>query len=163
MSELDWIIAAGVLLSSLIGLYRGFLRETLSVAAWLLALWVAWKTAAPHVAPYLSFVGSPTAAAVAAFGLVFVAVLLVATVVTHLLYRLVRAVGLGPVDRVLGLAFGAARALVIFVALAYLAGGTRLTESPWWRASLWADDLQRLGRQVVARLPADLARLLDGR
>lgn len=163
MTELDWIITGGVLLSTLIGGYRGFLREVLSVAAWLAALWVAWQTAADHVAPYLDFLGSPTAAALVAFGLAFLAVLLAATVASHLVYRLVRAAGLGFVDRTLGLAFGALRALAIFVAAAYFIGGTRLAQSPWWQNSLWADDLQRLGQRVAAVLPPDLARHLDDR
>src|SRR5262249_37977751 len=52
MVTLDYIVLAVVLVSAIVGAFRGFLREVFSVISWILAIWLAWKYA-PVLAPKL--------------------------------------------------------------------------------------------------------------
>jgi membrane protein required for colicin V production len=94
----------------------------------------------------------------AAFVLVFGATLLAMVLVTLAIVELVRAVKLGFVDRVLGLAFGLARGLLIVLIAVLLAGLTRLPENRGWRDAMLSQPLEVLALSVRSYLPADLAR-----
>ncbi len=119
MNPLDLGVIAVVVLSAIFAFARGFVREALSIIAWVGAGAVtlygfnwAYGEVEPHVHnPLLSQV-------IAGFGL-FVSSLVVLTIVTGIISRFVHASGLTPIDRTLGFIFGLARGAFL-VCLAYL-------------------------------------------
>jgi membrane protein required for colicin V production len=119
MNWLDLAVIGVVVLSAVFAFARGFVREALSIIAWVGAAAVtlygfnwAYAQVDPHIRnPLLSQVA-------AGFGL-FVASLVVLTLLTGALARLVHASGLSPIDRTLGFIFGLARG-VFLVCAAYL-------------------------------------------
>ncbi len=119
MNTLDMIVIGVVVLSGLFAFVRGFVRETLSIAAWVGAGAVAYYGFASLEPTIASFVSNPLIAQVATAGILFVVSLLVFSVVVGMLSSRVRASSLGSVDRSLGLVFGLARG-ALFVCLAYL-------------------------------------------
>lgn len=130
MNWLDLGVIGIIVLSAMFAFARGFVREALSIIAWVGAAAVtiygfSWAYAQidPHVHnPLLSQV-------IAGFGL-FVGSLIVLTMLTGILARMVHATGLSPIDRTLGFIFGLARG-VFLVCLAYLAVTMTVPENDW--------------------------------
>jgi len=128
----DLFILAVLLGSTLIGVLRGFIREAVSVAFWILAIWAAWKFG-PVVEPHLGgLLADPTIAPWVGRLVILILVLLLGWVVGMLLSYFTRAMGLGPLDRVLGLFFGILRGLVL-VGLVVIGGELlHMNHEDWW-------------------------------
>jgi membrane protein required for colicin V production len=102
-------------------------------------------------------VGRPELRVLLAFVGIFILTLAVATLLGLLLSRLLKAAGLAGLDRTLGALFGVARAVLILLAFALLAGLTRLTADPAWTTSLSAPWLTQAAMAVKPWLPPALA------
>ena len=119
MNPLDIGVIAIIVLSAIFAFARGFVREALSIVAWVGAAAITVYGFNPvllFVSPFVNNV--LLAQLIAGFGL-FVVSLIVLTIATGYLARLVRASALSPIDRTLGFIFGLARGVLI-VCLAYL-------------------------------------------
>lgn len=141
--QLGWVDIAllSVLgLSVLIGLWRGFTFEIMSLLGWVVAFVIA-NTLGPLVADFLPFgdPGSPVRLW-AAYLLVFVLVLLTCMVLARMLRALISATPLSFIDRLLGGLFGVARGALILVVVGLLVSLSPLAASPTWKSShgaLW--------------------------
>lgn len=132
----DWLIVAILVISSLISLKRGFVKEALSMAIWILAFLVAsWFSlqVAPWFAPYIE---QPSLRHIAAFAALFIVTLIVGGIVNYLLSSLISATGLSGTDRLLGVLFGLLRGLlIVMVAVVYLPQVVAVTQDSWWQQS----------------------------
>lgn len=138
MPVLDWIFVAVLVVSLLVGAWRGLVYELLSLVNWIAAFVLA-QWFAPDVAHYLPVANATEVVRYAAgFVVVFVVALFVGGLLAFGVRKLVEAVGLRPVDRVLGSLFGLARGAVVLLALVVVAGMTPLVKSPWWQESAGA-------------------------
>ena len=136
MSWLDYAVA-GVFAGSLVlGAWRGLVREVLSILGWVIAFLAANLLAGPLGPAMPQAIPTPELRVAAAYVAVFVGSLVVTSLVGLLLSRIVKAVGLGGVDRALGAVFGAARGLLILLAAALLAGLTSAPRQGYWRDSV---------------------------
>ena len=135
MAVLDWVVVALLAASVLLGLWRGLVYEVLSVlnwlAAFLLAQWLAPKAAA--LMPLSR--ASESIQYAAGFAVVFIGALFAGGLVAWLTSKLVAAVGLRPVDRLLGGMFGVVRGIVAVLALAVVVQLTGLRSGLWWTES----------------------------
>jgi membrane protein required for colicin V production len=131
----DVLILLVLLGSTLIGLLRGFVREAVSLAFWIVAIWAAWKFG-PLVEPHLGgLMADPKIAPWVGRLAILVLVLLFGWLIGMLLSYLTRSVGLGPLDRVGGLLFGVARGMVL-VGLMIIGGELlHLNQEEWWHRS----------------------------
>jgi membrane protein required for colicin V production len=138
VAVLDWVVGAVLAASVLLGLWRGLVYEVLSVLNWLaafvLAQWLAPRAA--QLMP-LSRAGESVQYA-AGFVVVFIAALFAGGLLVWLTKKVVEAVGLRPVDRVLGGAFGLVRGVVAVLALAVLVHLAKLQDGVWWTESVTA-------------------------
>ncbi len=125
----DLAMLAWLLLSMLIGVWRGLLFEVLSLAG-LLVAWFGCQWAAPHVAPWLP-IGEAGSRSnhVAALVLGFIAIRLVWALLSRLLRLLVHATPLQWPDRALGAGFGALRGVVVLLVVAAIAGFTPVAKA----------------------------------
>jgi membrane protein required for colicin V production len=156
----DWVLLAALLLSVLLGLWRGLVYEVLSVAGWVAAFVLA-QALAEDAGAWLPMDGlSPPLRLAAGFVLVFVAVAFAAGLGAWLVQKLVASVGLRPVDRVLGGAFGLVRGLVILLALALVVSMTQMQNAAWWRDSATAGVLSATLHEVKPLLPEPVARYI---
>ncbi len=147
MTEFDFAILAILLLSMFLGLWRGLVYEVLSLAGWPIAF-VLSKLYAGSIVSLLPIQQEAMRIA-AAYGAVFVAALIVWGILVWLIARLVKAIGLGWLDSVLGGLFGALRGGLVILALVWLAGLTTVPEQPFWRGaqtSKTAEDVALLTR-----------------
>ncbi|MCG6870830.1 MAG: CvpA family protein [Gammaproteobacteria bacterium] len=160
MNFLDVAICGVILLSALIGLLRGFLREALSLASWIGAFWLAWVFA-PRFAPFIAgLVENDMLRQVASFSGIFILSLLVAALISNLLHRGVRRAGLTGPDRGLGLIFGTLRGAVLLSVVAMLAHLTAIPQENWWKQSLLMGYFEASGFVLIKLLPAEVARRL---
>jgi membrane protein required for colicin V production len=131
----DVLILLVLLGSTFIGLVRGFVREAVSVAFWIIAIWAAWKFA-PLVEPRLGgLLADPRIAPWVGRLVVLVLVLLIGWIIGMLLGYFTRSMGLGPLDRLIGLLFGILRGLVLMGLM--IIGGEllHLNQEEWWGRS----------------------------
>ena len=127
-----------MLVSLLLGVWRGLVYEVLSALSWIAAFILA-QWLAPEVAHKLPLGGvSEALRYVAAFALVFVLAAFAGGMLATLVKMLFAAVGLQPVDRVLGAAFGLVRGVVLLLAATVVIGMTPLQTSTWWQQSVGA-------------------------
>lgn len=138
MATLDWFFLAVLVLSLLIGAWRGLVFEVLSVLSWLTAFVLAqWLAAPVGTRMPLGDMGEPLRYA-AGFAVVFVGAVFAGGLLAWGTSRLVEAVGLRPADRALGAAFGLVRGVVLLLAFAVVANMTPLRSAQWWTESAGA-------------------------
>jgi len=161
MNTVDWVLLAVLLLSAVLGLWRGLVYEVLSVMAWVLAFVLAQRYSA-QVSQWLPMDSwSPAVKVAASFALVFVLVAFAGGLLAWLLKKMVAAVGLRPIDRVLGAVFGVLRGAVVLLALAVVVGMTPLHAEPQWRGSVVARVLTESLASLKPMLPDAVARHLS--
>jgi len=153
----DFVAIGIVALSVLIGLMRGAVKEVLSLAAWVLAF-VAAKTFAATAAGVMpDFINNPALRYLAGFIMVFIVVMALAMLLSLLLSESLKALGLGAMDRILGVVFGFLRGIVIVTILVLMAGLTQLPKTDVWRQASLSGVFENLAIMVQPWLPIDLA------
>ncbi|HDY97907.1 MAG TPA: CvpA family protein [Pseudomonas sabulinigri] len=132
----DWAIIATIVISALISLTRGFVKEALSLVTWILAGLVAWLfggALAELLAPYID---TPSLRVIAACSILFILTLLLGGLINYLIGQLVKATGLSGTDRFLGMVFGAARGGLLVVVIVGLLSLAPVEADTWWRESV---------------------------
>ena len=140
---LDLAVALVMVLSLALGLWRGLLREVLSLLGWVLAFYLA-QAHAVTVGEWLPLDGvNPGVRLASAFVLVMLLVLMGVAIVLWLVKAVITVVGLGWVDRGLGGLFGILRALVLLLAATAALSMTPVQNGPWWQDSYSGPVLSR--------------------
>lgn len=132
---IDLAFALVVLVSLLVGLFRGLLREVLSLVSWVVAgaLAYLWATGAgenmfPSLAESeIALAGSTLA--------IFVVAVFVLAIISNLIAGRLRAVGIRSADSVLGAAFGGLRGLFVLAVVVLAVEATRYAREPVWQDS----------------------------
>lgn len=161
MTAFDYTLIGILSISVLLGLWRGAVYEVLSLLGWPLAFFAS-RYAAPELATMLP-IQAETTRTVLAYVLVFIAVLLVWEAVVWLLSKLIKAVGMGWLDSLLGAVFGVVRAVLLALLLVWGAGMTAVPEQNFWRdarSSELAEDMAVLAKHV---LPDNIAQRIHYR
>ncbi|MEO9946313.1 CvpA family protein [Paraglaciecola sp.] len=136
MNWIDYTIIGVIILSAVISLIRGFVKEAISLAIWFSAFFIASQFYA-DLATYLTRFEDDMIRNGIAIAILFVATLIVGGLVNYLISQLVQFSGLGGTDRALGLVFGGLRGVLIVSALLFfLDTFTPLSDSDWWGASI---------------------------
>lgn len=156
MTTLDFLVGGILLFSMLVGLFRGLTKEVVSLAAWVLAF-LAAKSLAADVAPLLPASDAPGLQHAAALVLIFLLVLIAASLIGYLLRKLVDFSGLGVYDRFLGAVFGLSRGLIAVVGLALVASLTAVPKTQFWQTALCHQQLQKAVLLSKPWLPKDMA------
>lgn len=137
MNWADWAIVAVLIVSSLISVKRGFVKEALSMVNWVVAFVVAITFKDQLSALLVDHIATPSVRDMAAYGLLFGATLIVGAMVNYLIGELVRMTGLSGTDRLFGMIFGFIRGFVIIMAaLIFLPGILSIDQDSWWTESL---------------------------
>lgn len=157
MNWVDYAILAIIGASVLISLWRGFTKEALSLAGWVLAAWVA-LTFADKLHPMLQpHIEVPSLRMLVAFAILFIATLFLAGLINYLAVQIIKKTGLSGTDRVVGILFGVARGCLVVGLLVLVGGMTPMPQDPWWKASQLMHYFQDLAIWLRQFLPADIA------
>ncbi len=137
MTGADVLIVLVVVASTIVGLARGFIREAVALAFWIVGLWMAW-TFGYLVEPFLGgYLAEPSVRPWVGRLAVLVAVLAVGYLVGLVLRYFTHGVGLGAIDRVIGMLFGILRGLVLVGVIVICGELLHMNHEPWWhRAKL---------------------------
>jgi membrane protein required for colicin V production len=155
---LDYSVLGVLALSIAWGVWRGLVREVISLAGWILAFLAANLLAEP-LADALP-ISNPDVRLIVAFVAIFVVTLTLATLAAIALSKALKASGLRGLDRTLGGFFGVARGVLIALAFALVAGLTSFPQHPTWKASWSGPMLGRTVEQLKPWLPPALAQRL---
>lgn len=158
MTSFDYVFLAIIGLSVLISIMRGFAREVLSLAGWIIAFFVA-RAYCLEVAQLLpAAIPSESLRILAAFIILFLAVLLVTSLLAITVSLLFKHIGLSWMDRSLGALFGLARGALIAVILVLVGGMTSLPQDVRWRNAMFSAPLEAVVMTMLRWFPADIAK-----
>lgn len=158
MTWFDYAVLMVIAASLLLGFWRGVVGEVLALAAWVLAFFVAREFAQPVSEFYGSLLGDRSMQYLAGFATVFVAVLVVVGIARLVVSFLLRAVGLGLIDRMLGAIFGIARGVLVVLIAVMLGGLTPLPREPWWKNAVFAPPLETAVLAMKPWMPEAMAK-----
>lgn len=160
MNWVDWALALVLLLSVMLGIWRGLVYEVLSVAGWVAAFFTAqaYAGAVGDWLPMSQF--APALRSAAGFALVFIGTAFACGIVSWAVKQMVASVGLRPVDRVLGGAFGVARGLLILLGLTVVVSMTPLRAQAVWQSSPMASALAQTLSAIKPVLPVAVGQYL---
>ncbi|MEE2769978.1 MAG: CvpA family protein [Pseudomonadota bacterium] len=153
----DIALVGAIAVSAMFGWLRGFCTETSSLLGWVFALWLT-IVFSPKCAVYLeSYIHQPQMRiALSAFAIFFVCLMLVNTV-SVILKTLMGMLGLGLLDRMLGLSFGVIRGLLVVGGLLILGAGMGWQNESWWRSSKSIPTIRIMSTYCWQILPQTLA------
>lgn len=158
LTPLDAIVIAVILVSAILAMVRGFVREVLSVLSWLIAAGAAYAfydDLLPVIQPYVE---SETVATVISAAAIFFVALIVASYITMKISDWVIDSRAGPVDRALGFIFGGVRGvLLLVIAVLFFNWLVPDRQQPPWVAEARSKPmLEEVGRTLIAALPEDI-------
>jgi membrane protein required for colicin V production len=162
MATLDWIFLSVLGASFLLGAWRGLVYEVLSVMSWIAAFVVA-QWLAPDAAALLPVQRAPEAGRYAiGFIVVFIGVVIAGALLAWATKKLIQSVGLRPVDRTLGGAFGLIRGAVLVLAVAVVVNMSPARRAAWWTESKGAEVSMAVLRSLKPTLPERFGQYLPG-
>ena len=153
MAALDWIFAAVLLASMLIGAWRGLVFELLSLAGWVVAFFLAQWWAAPMAAWLPMGEAQDAVRHAAGFAVVFVLVMFACSLLAWLVKKGIEAAGLRPADRSLGAVFGVLRGVLLLLVATAVVTATPMHQAPWWQQSAAAPWMLRLLHSLGPSVP----------
>lgn len=149
----DYLLLAVVLFSTLISIIRGFLREAISLATWVLAFWVSLTFGHWFADHLVEVIANPMLRTVSAIVILLVATILVGMIVAHCVDRIIKKGKLSGLDRFLGLFFGLARGILIAALLLFLGRVLTLEQTQWWKNSQYIPLLKQPADWLQKTLP----------
>lgn len=154
----DLIVLSIIIVSVVISLMRGFVKEALSLAGWLVSLWVAMTFSSGMAELFGSSIKDPTLRLLAAFVSLFILSLIVGAIINFFATQFVQRVGFTGVDRTIGGVFGFLRGILLVTIIVMLLGLTTLPKESWWDESFFMFRFEVIATWLKDLLPSDIAR-----
>ncbi len=159
MTQFDYIVLVVIVLSVLLGWWRGLVYEVLSLFSWITAYFVATSWVVEFTPHMPSVLESEVLKSAAAFVFVFVITLILCGIAAWSLHKLIKSFGLDwRTDGVAGAIFGFFRGMMVVILLVMLAGLTKLPQTSYWRDALLSRPLQNVALLTKDLLPDDMAK-----
>jgi membrane protein required for colicin V production len=160
---IDILAFAILVISGLMGIWRGLVREVLALIGWVAASWIAYHYATWLAYEWLTGVpGGEMTRLALGFVILFIVVMIVCALVGKFLAKLMQQAGLSPMDRFLGFAFGLLRGLLVVVVLSSLAALTSISQTTEWRKAWCLPAIELLIGMTQAWLPDEWAAQVSG-
>lgn len=156
LTPFDFVVVAVILISAILAMVRGFVREVLSIASWLIAAVAAYYLYEPFRGVIEPYIENEQLATIVSVAVIFIIVLVIATYVTMKVADIVIDSRVGSIDRIFGFAFGAIRG-VLLVVVAFALFVWLVDDQPAWIAEAEAQPmLVDLSERLIAVLPDDI-------
>ena len=158
MTIFDYAVLVIIGLSIILSVMRGLVAEVLSIAGWVAAFFVA-KTYTSEILPMMPLdIPTESLRVLAAFLVLFLATLLVATLLAIALSAILKKIGLGWLNRLLGALFGIVRGLLIVCIIVFLAGLTDIPKDTRWRNAMFSAPIEAMVINMLPWLPESIAK-----
>ncbi len=158
MTIFDYIVLIIIGLSVILSVMRGMIREVLAIVGLVAAFYVG-VTYTNQVLPMMPVdIPNDALRVLAAFLVLFLATLLLATLLGIALSAIFKKAGLGWLNRFLGALFGVARGLLIVCVIVFLAGLTDIPKDPRWRNAMFSAPIEALVVNLLPWMPESIAK-----
>ncbi len=157
MTLFDYFALVIIGLSTLVALMRGVVAELASLVTWVVSFLVGKVFAVPFAEIALPNIDPPNLRIALSFILLFFVAWIAQYFLRSFLTSAISALGLGAINRLLGLVFGFARGVLVMVVIVGVCAFTELPKQPEWQASLTAPTFELLVKQTLPYLPESLA------
>jgi len=159
MTQFDYIVLIVVILSVILGWWRGMVYEILSLLSWVTAYFVA-KSWVVELTPYMpSVLENASLKSAASFMAIFITTLILCGIAAWALNKLIKSFGLDwRTDGVAGAIFGFFRGCMLVLVMVLMAGLTKMPHTPFWRDALLSKPLQQVALLTKDLLPIEMAK-----
>jgi len=154
MSFIDILVILVLFASLIFGFFRGFVKELLSLMAWIFAFFVAYYFS-ESVAIIIPFEAEFAIKYVGSFVLIFIFVLIISSILIKYISSFVHKIGLGASNIILGGLFGILRGVIIVYFLIFLIEKTSFVEDPTWQQANSIGLIKLLIEKTFPYLPQD--------
>jgi membrane protein required for colicin V production len=154
---LSYIILTLIIISVLLGLWRGFIKEAISFGAWVGAFIVAFLFIDDGATYLTQYINIASVRIVLAFGFLFIITLIIGGLVNLIVAQIRKQTELSVTDRVLGLGFGFLRGVAVSAVLVLSAGLTPIPENTDWANSSLLLHFQEVALWLRSFFPLELA------
>ena len=161
MNGIDLLFIGIILISGLISLFRGFMREIFSLATWILAIWLGIRYAPSFSVHVPEAIRDETLRLGITFTIIFIIVLIIGGLLGLIVSRLIRSTALSSTDRSLGVLFGLLRGVVLIALAVFLVSLTLIPEETWWQESYLVPHFQSVVDWMINILPESLQQQLQ--
>ncbi|MES2125831.1 MAG: CvpA family protein [Pseudomonadota bacterium] len=158
MTIFDYLVLFVLAASVVIGLMRGLVKEVLALVGWVVAFVIANAYAAEFSNLMLDLITSDVLRMVVSFVALFIGVRVLIGLATLMIELLLKASGLGLIDRGLGAVFGLARGALMVVAAVMVASMTSMPQQPFWKDAVLSPVAESGVHLVKPFLPEALAK-----
>ena len=158
LNILDIVIIAIITISGLVGIFRGLLREIMSLIGWIVSAWLAWRFASEFASVFDSVIQSADVRKAAAFISIFLLSLVLFALLSYFISKIMNKSPLRGMDRTLGMVFGLLRGAIIIAVLVVLIQSTQFAKESWWLGSMLKDYFLALAAYGMATMPAEVSR-----
>jgi membrane protein required for colicin V production len=149
MTWIDYAIIAILIASAAFGFWRGFVKEAIAIATWLVAIFLAWQGAWLVEERLGEWNAAPELRIWAARAIIFIGVLILGGLLAWMLRALIRKTGLSSTDRSLGAFFGLARGALLVGLLAIVIDLTDLESEPWWEEARFRSVSEQIAEGIL--------------
>ncbi|MBB71307.1 MAG: colicin V production CvpA [Legionellales bacterium] len=139
-------------ISILISIVRGFIKESLSLIVWGVAIWLGITFSADVANLLKGVIERPQIRQMVGFLIIFILSLILGAILNHAVATLIKKTGLSGTDRLLGVIFGFLRGTLVVAVLILLGTFTNLPKESWWKNSVtipYFQDVAEWMRQFV--------------
>ena len=158
-NTLDYIILGITFLSVIIGAFRGFTREAISLVTWVAAFFVALKFSKAASGAFHGMIKNGNVRYIIAFIVIFLIVLILGVVINQLIHGVVSATGFGFFDHLLGLIFGAARGILLVTIMLFAINATAHNKADYIKQSQLAPHFAPLVAYCATYLPVEMKKV----
>lgn len=152
----DYAIISVIGLSSLISLIRGFVKEALSLAGWIIAFWVGLTFCNELSNHLVKMINSIPVRTAVSFFLLFAGTLIMMSLINHIISCIVNKTGLSGTDRILGVLFGFGRGVFVVAVLLLVAKMSSLPNEKLWQESQLIPSFRPIEIWLHGFIPEDL-------
>lgn len=157
MTIFDYVVLGVLVISILLSVMRGVVRELLSLAGWVVAFMAAKSLATGFVPMLPASIEDESLRMSIAFIVIFLLTLLAMGLIAMLASVMMKTVGLGFIDRLFGSLFGLVRGLLVVLLMVLTAGLTKLPQESFWQNALLSRPLEIAVETIMPWLPQGLS------
>lgn len=153
MTVLDWLFIVILVISMIVGTFRGFIKEAISVGSLVIAVWASFHFAPSGETLLAEWIESPALRVWAARIAIFVLVLMLGGLVGWLISRFANQVGMTGADRMLGTLFGLLRGAILSGLVVIVGPYMSLDKDSWWTDSQLLPYMTRVADSIAILAP----------
>lgn len=157
----DFLVFLIIVLSVIISLMRGFVKEAFSLAGWLVSLWIAMSFSSGMAELFGDAISDLTLRLLAAFVLLFVMSLVIFAIINYFAVQMVQRTGMTEIDRTVGAVFGFLRGILLVTVIVMLLGLTTMPKESWWDDSFFLFRFEAVATWLKDLLPDEIARYFN--